>query len=397
VTGGVAAFPGEACKALDLRRVPSPSFVVDLGRLERNVRILADVQARAECKVLLALKGFAMWATAPLVRRHLSGTTASGLYEAKLGAEHFGGESHVYSAAFTEPEMRELVEIVDHVSFNSFSQWEHLRPIVDAARAAGRAVSPGIRVNPEHSEVQTPLYDPCAPGSRLGVTRAQFRADLLDGIEGLHFHTLCELGADALARTIPAFEAKFGEFIPRMKWINMGGGHHVTHADYDVERLVSLVRDFRARHGGVPVYLEPGEAIAIGTGVLVVSVLDVIRNGDVDIAILDTSATCHMPDVLEMPYRPVIRGAGDPGEKHHTYRLGGMTCLAGDVIGDWSFDAPLRPGDRLVFEDMAHYTMVKTTMFNGVRHPSLCTFDPASDDLRVVRAFRYADYRDRLS
>jgi carboxynorspermidine decarboxylase len=251
-------------------------------------------------------------------------------------------------------------------------------------------------VNPEHSEVKTALYDPCAPGSRLGVTRAEFRPDRLDGLEGLHFHTLCELGADALARTLPVFEKRFGEFLPRMRWVNLGGGHHVTHADYDVEQLVRLVRDFRARWN-VEVYLEPGEAIAIGTGVLVASVMDVIRSGDVRVAILDTSATAHMPDVLEMPYRPVIRGAGDPGEKPHGYRLGGLTCLAGDVIGDWSFDRELGVGDKLVFEDMAHYTMVKTTMFNGVPHPSIAIYDPASDDLRVVRRFRYEDYRDRLS
>jgi carboxynorspermidine decarboxylase len=295
----------------------------------------------------------------------------------------------VYSPAFGEAELREVVRIADHVTFNSFSQWERLR-------GWAGAVSCGMRVNPEHSEVKTALYDPCAPGSRLGVTRTEFRADLLDGLEGLHFHTLCELGADALARTLRVFEKRFGEFLPRMRWVNMGGGHHVTHADYDVEALVSLVRDFRARWN-LEVYLEPGEAIAIGTGVLVASVMDVIRSGDVRVAILDTSATAHMPDVLEMPYRPVIRGAGDPGEKPHTYRLGGLTCLAGDVIGDWSFDRELRVGERLVFEDMAHYTMVKTTMFNGVPHPSIATYDPASDDLRVVRRFRYEDYRDRLS
>ncbi len=389
MSSGVAAFPGEACGALDLARVETPSFVVDLGRLERNLRVLGGVQSRASCKVLLALKGFAMWSVAPLVSRYLSGTAASGLYEARLGREKFGGEVHVYSPAFTEVELRDVVRVADHVSFNSFSQWERLRGLA-------RGVSCGMRVNPEHSEVRTALYDPCAPGSRLGVTRAELRPDLLDGVEGLHFHTLCELGADALARTLPAFEQRFGELLPRMRWVNMGGGHHVTHATYDVDQLVRLVNDFRARWK-VEVYLEPGEAIAIGTGVLVASVLDVVRSGGLRVAILDTSATAHMPDVLEMPYRPVIRGAGDPGEKPHTYRLGGLTCLAGDVIGDWSFDRELRVGDKLVFEDMAHYTMVKTTMFNGVPHPSIATYEPATDALCVVRRFRYEDYRDRLS
>ncbi len=393
MSSGVAAFPGEACKTLDLARVEPPAFVVDLGRLERNLRVLADVQSRSGARVLLALKGFAMWSTAPLVSRYLAGTSASGLYEARLGREKFGSEVHVCGPAYTASEVPELLHVADHVTWNSFSQWERYRPL---ALAAPPRVSFGIRVNPEHREVQTALYDPCAPGSRLGVTRAEFRPDLIDGIEGLHFHTLCELGADALARTLRVVEAKFGEFLPHVRQVNFGGGHHVTHEKYDVDALVELVRDFRERHR-VDVYLEPGEAIAIGTGVLVASVLDVVRSGDVRVAVLDVSATAHMPDVLEMPYRPVVRGAGDPGERSHTVRLAGATCLAGDVIGDYAFDRPLVPGDRLVFEDMAHYTMVKTTMFNGVPHPSIATYDPETDALRVVRRFGYEDYRDRLS
>jgi carboxynorspermidine decarboxylase len=380
---------------LDVRALETPCYVVDLGALRRNLEILADAQRRAECKILLALKGFAMWSVFPVVREYLSGVTASSPHEARLGREEFGREVHAYAPAYSEADLAEIIELCDHVVFNSPSQWQRHRPTVEAAQAAGRALSCGLRVNPQHSEVKVALYDPCAPFSRLGTPPAAVTDEALEGLEGLHFHTLCELGADALERTLAAVEDRFGRYLGRMKWVNFGGGHHITRPDYDVDLLVRLVRDFSQRHG-VQVYLEPGEAIALHTGVLVASVLDLVDNG-MPIAILDTSATAHMPDVLEMPYRPQIAGGADPGVKAHTYRLGGLTCLAGDVIGDWSFDQPLEVGSKLVFGDMAHYTMVKNTTFNGVRLPSIATHEPATGEIRVVRRFAYEDYKNRLS
>jgi carboxynorspermidine decarboxylase len=374
---------------IDVSQLETPAYVTDLGALEKNLALLGDVQRRAGCKVLLALKGFAQWSTFPLVRRYLSGATASSPHEARLAREELGGEVHAYAPAYTEGDVRELVTLVDHLVFNSPTQWRRLRGI-----AQGR-VSCGLRCNPEHREVEVELYDPAAPRSRLGTTRASLTAADVEGLDGLHFHTLCELGSDALERTLAAFEAKFGDLIPGRKWVNFGGGHHVTLPGYDVDRLVKLVRDFQAKWK-VDVYLEPGEAIGLGTGVLVTSVLDVFDNGG-PIAILDTSATAHMPDVLEMPYRPVILGGGEPGAKAHTYRLGGLTCLAGDVIGDYSFDRPLAVGDKLVFLDMAHYTMVKTSNFNGVKLPSIATHDPLTGAITVHHRFGYREYRDRLS
>jgi carboxynorspermidine decarboxylase len=385
-----AALGEATARAIDLSRVETPCFVTDLGALEANLKVLADVQRRAGCTILLALKGFAQWSTFPLVRRYLRGATASSVAEARLAREELGGEVHAYAPAYSDDDMRELVTLVDHVVLNSPAQWRRHRAAIERAK-----ISAGLRVNHEHQETDVALYDPAAPCSRLGTTRANVAAADLDGIAGLHFHTLCQNNSDALARAVAAFEAKFGDFIPRVSWVNFGGGHHITRPDYDVERLVRLVGEFSARWNK-QVYLEPGEAIALGAGVLVASVLDTFDNG-MPIAILDTSATAHMPDVLEMPYRPVIVGAGEPGAKPHTVRLGGMTCLAGDVIGDYSFDRPLAIGDKLVFLDMAHYTMVKTTTFNGVRLPSIATRDPVSGEITVHRRFGYRDYRDRLS
>jgi carboxynorspermidine decarboxylase len=390
-----AALGAEVAAALDVSALETPCYVTDLGALEQNLARLAEVQRRAGCKVLLALKGFAQWSTFPLVRRYLAGATASSVHEARLAREELGGEVHAYAPAYTETELREMVTLADHVVFNSPGQWRRGRAILEEARRSGRALSAGLRCNPEHREVAVELYDPAAPRSRLGTTRTNLDAGDVEGLDGLHFHTLCELGADALERTLAAFEARFGDLIPGRRWVNFGGGHHITRPDYDVDLLIRLVVDFR-RRWGVEVYLEPGEAIALGTGVLVASVLDVFDN-DMPIAILDTSATAHMPDVLEMPYRPVILGAGDPGARPHTYRLGGLTCLSGDVIGDYSFDRPLAIGDKLVFLDMAHYTMVKNTTFNGVRLPSIALHDPATRRISVVRRFGYRDYRDRLS
>lgn len=376
----------------DLRHIPSPCYVVDISALRRNAELLRAAQNRSGCRILLALKGFAMRAVFPLLRQYLRGAEASSLNEARLAREEFGGEVHVYAPAYRPDEFDALLDCADHVSFNSFNQWLRFKPAVEAR---GGKVSCGIRVNPEHSEVGVPLYDPCRPGSRLGVTREHFRPDLLDGISGLHFHTLCELNSDALERTVQAFEARFGDFIPAMQWVNFGGGHHITRPDYDLERLYRVIGNFKSRYPA-EVYLEPGEAAALDTGVLVASVLDVTRN-DMDIAILDTSAATHMPDVIEMPYKPRIQGAGEPGEYPHNYRLGGVSCLAGDVIGEYSFPEPLRPGSRLMFMDMAHYTMVKNTTFNGVNLPSIAVFDPDSAPrVRIVSSFGYEDYRGRL-
>jgi carboxynorspermidine decarboxylase len=371
---------------------PSPAYVVDLGKLRANLAVLDSVQHRTGAKILLALKGFAMFATFPLIRRYLHGTCASGPHEARLGREEFQREVHSFAPAFKEQELRELLDLSDHLVFNSFSQWRRWRPIV---QAHPRAVACGLRINPEVSTGKVALYDPCAPCSRLGIRRADFEPDALDGISGLHFHTLCEQNSDDLERTLEGVEARFGEFLPHMHWLNFGGGHHITRSDYDVDRLCRLITYFRDKYQ-LQIYLEPGEAVALNTGYFICTVMDIVHN-TMPIAILDTSCTCHMPDVMEMPYRPVIVGGAEPGVKAHTYRLGGMTCLAGDIIGDWSFDQPLQPGDRLVFLDMAHYTMVKNTTFNGIALPSIATWDPATAQLTVVRSFGYADYRDRLS
>ncbi|MBF7053518.1 carboxynorspermidine decarboxylase [Halomonas sp. KAO] len=377
----------------DVMACPSPAYVVDDALLRRNLERLGEVQAASGARILLALKGFAMWDTFPLVRQYLVGTTSSGQDEARLGAETFGGEVHCYSPAFTEEELRVVLRYADHLSFNSPGQWRRFRETI---AAAPRRVSCGMRVNPEHSTGDVPLYDPCAPGSRLGTRSGDLTPADLEGLEGLHFHTLCEQNSDDLETTLAAFETRFGHYLGSLKWVNFGGGHHITRDDYDIERLVRVVRGFRERHPHLTVYLEPGEAIALNTGYLVCTVLDIVEN-DGTIAILDTSATAHMPDVLEMPYRPEIIGGGEPGEKPHTYRLGGQTCLAGDIVGEYSFDAPLAIGDRLVFTDMAHYTMVKTTTFNGIRLPSICRIDETSREVRTVRTFGYVDYMQRLS
>lgn len=375
-----------------LELAPSPAYVVDLGRLRHNLAILDQVQQRSGAKILMALKAFSMWSVFPLIRETLHGVCASSPWEARLGREEFGREVHSFAAAFKESDVVELLDISNHLVFNSFAQLERFRPLWE--KEQGR-VSIGLRVNPEHSEGHTAMYDPCAPKSRLGIRRAEFDGRSLAGVEGLHFHTLCEQLFEPLERTARVFEEKFGQFLPDMKWLNLGGGHHITREGYDIDGLVALIKHFKGTYG-LEVYLEPGEAIAIGTGLLVSEVLDVVHNG-MDIAILDVSATCHMPDVLEMPYRPDIKGGFAAGDKAHDYRLAGPSCLAGDVIGDWSFNAPLQPGDRLAFLDMAHYTMVKTTTFNGIQHPAICTFEPETGELRVVRRFGYGDFRSRLS
>lgn len=371
--------------------IPTPCYVVDAAAVERNLKVLDFVQKETGCKILLALKGFAMFSLFPLIREYLAGVAASSLHEARLGFETFSKEVHACAPAYIESEFAELLSYCDHVVFNSFSQWRRFRQTV---WGAGKEIRCGIRVNPEHSEVSVPIYDPCGAFSRLGVTRKEFQEDHLSGISGLHFHCLCELNADALARTVAAFETRFGHLMERMSWVNFGGGHHITRKDYDVAGLCETIRGFQQRYP-VTVYLEPGEAIALNTGVLVATVLDIVRN-DMRIAILDTSAAAHMPDVLEMPYRPEIAGAGKPGAFPYTYRLGGLTCLAGDVIGDYSFPQPLTVGDKLTFLDMAHYTMVKNNTFNGVRLPAIA-IQERDGTVRIVRTFHYGDYTRRLS
>jgi carboxynorspermidine decarboxylase len=373
-------------------KVPTPCYVCEEELLENNLKILKRVMDEADIKILLALKGFAMWATFPLVKQYLKGACASGLNEAILAREELGLEVHTYSPAYKDEEIEHIARISNHLVFNSFSQWKRLKEKVFAANPA---ISCGFRVNPERSTAPVELYNPCAPFSRFGVTRANFEADKLDGIDGLHFHALCEQNVDALESVLEAFEEKFGEFLPAMKWVNFGGGHHITREDYDVARLIAVLKAFKSRYPHLTVYMEPGEAVGWQTGPLVSRVLDIIHNG-MDIAILDTSAEAHMPDTLAMPYRAAVRGAGEPNEKAYTYRLGGNTCLSGDIIGDYSFDTPLKIGDRVIFEDQCHYTFVKNTTFNGVNLPSLAVLRK-DGKLDVVKSFGYEDYKERLS
>ncbi|WP_281645491.1 carboxynorspermidine decarboxylase [Parendozoicomonas sp. Alg238-R29] len=379
----------------DCSRVPSPCFVVDEVAIENNLKILARVQQESGAKVLLALKAFSMFSLAPLISKYLSGTCASGLYEAKLGHEEFGQEVHTFSAAYTERDLPEILNISDHVVFNSFHQWQRFQTLIQQAKAQRPKLEFGLRINPLHSEGSTPIYDPCAPGSRLGIIPSKFERQSLEGISGLHFHTLCEQGYEPLNRTLSAVEEHFGDIIHTLKWVNFGGGHHITAPDYDVEALIHRIKAFQKKYQ-VQVYLEPGEAIAIHSGVLISEVLDITHN-TMDLAILDTSATCHMPDTLEMPYRADIFQAGLPNEKSHTYRLGGQTCLAGDVMGDYSFDQPLEVAQRLMFDDMAHYTMVKTSTFNGIGLPAIAIWNSETDNLRFTKEFGYNDFKDRLS
>ncbi len=368
----------------------TPFYLMDEARLRDNLTLLRQISQDTGCKILLAQKAFSLFACYPLLREYLAGTAASGLYEARLGAEEFGGETHVFSPAYRPEEFEQILSYADHVVFNSPAQVQAFAP---AVRTAGKAA--GLRINPECSTQEgRAIYDPCAPGSRLGTTRSHFDPDLLPLLDGFHFHTLCEQNADALLTTVTEVEEKFGAFLPRLRWLNLGGGHHITRADYDVALLNEILLRLRDTYG-LQLYLEPGEAVVLNAGFLVSRVLEVIRNG-IDIAILDTSAACHMPDVLEMPYRPPVQGSGNPGEKAHTYRLAGPTCLAGDIIGDYSFDRPLEKGDTVVFEDMALYTMVKNNTFNGMPLPSIAWRD-LDGKIRLIKAFGYEDFKGRLS
>jgi carboxynorspermidine decarboxylase len=376
---------------MDFNALPSPCYIVDERLLVKNLEILDSVQQRTGCSILLALKGFSMYSVFPLIGKYLKGITSSSLFEARLGFEKMGKEVHVYAPAYIDEEFDELLGYCDHIVFNSFDQWNRFKNKVKNVHS--KKIECGIRVNPEYSEIETPIYNPCYKYSRLGVTLSNFKPEELEDIDGLHFHTMCEQNSDTLERTVKVVDEKFGKFIKKMKWLNFGGGHHITRPDYDLEALVRSILFFKNKYS-IDIYLEPGEAIALNTGFLVSKVLDIVDNG-MKIAILDTSAACHMPDVLEMPYRPNIIGSGIADEYSYTYRLGGLTCLAGDVIGDYSFKQPLKQGDKLVFCDMAHYTMVKNNMFNGVNLPSIALYND-QDGIKVIKQFTFEDYSSRL-
>lgn len=378
---------------MELSDIPSPCYVLEEKLLLRNMEILKYVKEQSGAKILLALKGYSFWDSFPLIANYLDGIAASGLYEARLGAEEFKKEVHTYSPAFKDEDFEEIMEYSHHIVFNSFNQLARFEPRIKAFKK--HKISYGLRVNPNYSEVTPEIYNPCALNSRLGVIKSEFREDMIGGIEGLHFHTHCEQNADALQRTLPHFEEQFGKYLKNLKWVNFGGGHHITRSDYDVELLIKIIKDFKARYSDIEVYLEPGEAVGWQTGFLIGTVVDIVKNG-MDIAVLDVSAAAHMPDCLEMPYRPLVRNSGVAGERGYTYRFGGPTCLAGDVIGDYSFDEPLKVGDRVIFEDMIHYTMVKNNTFNGVPLPSIGKID-LNGEFRIVKRFDYLDYKNRLS
>ena len=392
---------------MEFKEITTPSYVIDEKKLRENLELLSDVQEKSGCRILLAQKAFSAFSEYPLIGRYLAGATASGLYEARLSSEEMGKENHIFSPAYRESEIEEIASVCDHVIFNSFSQLAKYADTVKGIQEK-RGITDGIglRINPEYSTQDEPIYDPCAPGSRLGITIENFRKGVKEYpgefslVSGLHFHTLCEQGFEPLRKTFDAVEDKFGEYLalPQIKWINMGGGHHITKNDYDREGLISLIQIIRSKYNpAVPidVYLEPGEAVALNAGYLVTEVMDIVEN-DIKILVLDASAACHMPDVLEMPYRPPLRDSGPAGEKKYTYRLSSCTCLAGDVIGDYSFDEEIHVGDRLVFEDMAIYSMVKNNTFNGIGLPSIYAMDE-SGECRPVKEFGYEDFKMRLS
>jgi carboxynorspermidine decarboxylase len=374
---------------LNFSSLPSPCFVCEERLLENNLKLLKYVQDEADVNILLALKGFAMYSTFDLCKKYLKGCCASGLNEAILAYEEFGGEVHTYSPAFKPDEFEQITQISNHIVFNSFSQLELYKDKIKSNNSIG------LRINPEVSSVEVDIYNPCAAFSRLGITKKEFKEDLPLIVEGLHFHALCEQNVDALQSVLVKFEQNFSSYFSQLKWINFGGGHHITRSDYDVEGLIQILKEFKSRYPHLKVYLEPGEAVGWQTGYLSATVLDIVHN-DIDIAILDTSAEAHMPDTLAMPYRANIRGASIANEKKYTYRLGGNTCLAGDIIGDYSFDTPLKVGDKIILEDMIHYTMVKTTTFNGINLPSIA-LKKADGSIVIIRNYNYSSYKDRLS
>ena len=381
---------------MKINELPTPCYVIDEGKLEDNLKILHDVEEKTGAKILLAQKCFSAFYEYPLISKYISGTTASGLYEAKLGYEEMHKENHVFSPAYRQQDMEEILNICDHVIFNSKNQLLKYKDLVDKVNQSGnRKVSIGLRINPECStQTDHAIYDPCAPGSRMGIRLSDFDNELADMVDGLHFHTLCEQNSDDLETTLKAVEEKFGKYLNKMKWLNMGGGHHITRDDYDIERLVRLVNHMKETYD-LQIYLEPGEAVALNAGYLVTEVLDIVDN-EIKTLVLDASASCHMPDVLEMPYRPPLKDSGEAGEKNYTYRLSSNTCLAGDVIGDYSFDKEIKIGDKLYFEDMAIYSMVKNNTFNGIPLPAIAAMDK-DGNCRIIKEFGYEDFKGRLS
>jgi len=376
---------------MDYSAIPSPCYVLDERAFRKNLALIKSVQERAGVQIILAFKAFALWSVFPIVREYISCSTASSLAESRLAFEEMGSPAHTYSPAYTDDEFPEIMKYSSHITFNSISQFKKFYQ-----QAKEKNISCGLRINPEFSDVETDLYNPCAPGSRLGVTAGLLGDTLPEGVEGLHFHTLCESSSYDLEKTLNVVEEKFGKYFSQIKWLNMGGGHLMTRGDYDTEHLIKLLQSFRSRYPHLHVILEPGSAFAWQTGVLVSTVLDIVENKGINTAMLNVSFACHMPDCLEMPYKPSIVGAKEPEAGKPTYRMGGNSCLSGDYYGSWSFDTALQPGDRIVFEDMIHYTMVKTTMFNGVTHPSIGIWTK-EDKFLLLRKFSYEDYKNRMS
>ena len=375
-----------------MSQLPSPCYVLEEALLRRNLQLIKSVKDRAGVDIILAFKAFALWEAFPIVREYIPTSTASSIHEARLAYEELGCLAHTYSPAYTDATFDDILRYSSHITFNSLTQFNHF---ADRIATYERHISCGLRINPEFSDVETDLYNPCAPGSRLGVVVDQLPATLPAGIEGLHFHTLCESTSYDLERTLAVVEERFAPWLSQVKWLNMGGGHLMTRKGYDVDHLVKLLTDFRARHPHLQLIMEPGSAFAWQTGTLETTIVDIVENHGIRTAIIDASFACHMPDCLEMPYKPAIRGAKEPGETPYTYRMGGNSCLSGDFVGDWSFDKPLAIGDRIIFEDMIHYTIVKTTMFNGVPHPAIAVRRP-DGATQLWKQFTYDDYRNRM-
>ncbi len=376
---------------MNYKNIPSPSFVIDEQAFRRNLELIKTVKLRANVEIILAFKAFAMWSVFPIVREYIPNSTASSLAEARLAFEEMGSKAHTYSPAYTDREFPEIMKYSSHITFNSLQQFERFYP-----QTQFENISCGLRINPEYSDVETDLYNPCSPGSRLGIVVNKLNDSLPEGVEGLHFHTLCESSSYDLEQTLNVIEEKFGKYFSQLKWINMGGGHLMTREGYDIEHLISILKNFKIKYPHLQVIMEPGSAFAWKTGVLVSSVIDIVENNGIKTAMLDVSFSCHMPDCLEMPYKPGILGSTDMEKGKPTYRMGGNSCLSGDYCGDWSFENELKIGDRIVFDDMIHYTMVKTTMFNGVSHPSIGIWTK-NNEFQLIRDFGYDDYKNRMS
>ena len=378
---------------MDIEKIPSPCYVLDEVLFRRNLELIRSVKERAGVNIILAFKAFALWKAFPIVREYIPYSTASSIFEAQLAYEEMGSPAHTYSPAYTDNDFPAITNYSSHITFNSLSQFHRFYPQIIAA---GSKISCGLRINPEYSDVETDLYNPCAPGSRLGIISSILGDTLPQGVEGLHFHTLCESSSYDLEKTLEQIERKFGHLLSQVKWLNMGGGHLMTRKGYNVEHLIGVLKAFKERHPNLEIIMEPGSAFAWQTGVLVSSVVDIVENHGIKTAILDVSFTCHMPDCLEMPYKPVVHGASEPVPGKPTYRLGGNSCLSGDYMGDWSFDKKLKIGDKIIFEDMIHYTIVKTNMFNGIPHPALALWTK-DGELKVWRTYTYADYKNRMA